>query len=65
MLEGSNDADPLGIQDLAVHIGYWLLSPLRWLLLGFGGLLTLALSRYREYAADRGAAQLTGAPEQL
>ncbi len=65
MLEGSNDADPLGIQDFAVRIGYWLLSPLRWLLLAFGGVLTLALSRYREYAADRGAAQLTGAPEQL
>ena len=28
-------------------------------------LLVMALSRYREYAADRGAAILTGAPEQL
>jgi heat shock protein HtpX len=27
--------------------------------------LVLALSRYREYAADRGSAMLTGAPEQL
>jgi len=28
-------------------------------------LLVMALSRYREYAADRGAALMTGAPEQL
>ena len=32
----------------------------------FVGLLTMwTLSRYREYVADRGAAQITGAPEQL
>jgi heat shock protein HtpX len=31
----------------------------------FGKLLTFAISRYREYAADRGAVLLTGAPEQL
>ena len=31
----------------------------------FGKLLTFAISRYREYAADRGSALLTGAPEQL
>jgi heat shock protein HtpX len=32
----------------------------------FVGLLTMwTLSRYREYIADRGAAQITGAPEQL
>lgn len=41
-------------------------------LVGFGGLLyvvggvlTLAISRYREFVADRGSALLTGAPEQL
>jgi heat shock protein HtpX len=30
-----------------------------------GALLTLTVSRYREFAADRGSAILTGAPEQL
>jgi heat shock protein HtpX len=34
-------------------------------LYGFGALLTFTISRYREYAADRGAALITGAPEQL
>ena len=34
-------------------------------LYAFGSLLTLALSRYREYIADRGSALLTGSPEQL
>ena len=31
----------------------------------FGRLLTFTISRYREYAADRGSVLLTGAPEQL
>jgi heat shock protein HtpX len=35
------------------------------LLYAFGAVLTFAISRYREYAADRGAAMITGAPEQL
>jgi heat shock protein HtpX len=35
------------------------------LLLGVGSLLTVTLSRYREYAADRTASLLTGTPEQL
>jgi heat shock protein HtpX len=38
-------------------------APVRWILLAIGSPLTLALSRYREYAADRGAALLTGRPE--
>lgn len=35
------------------------------LLYVFGRLLTFTISRYREYAADRGSVLLTGAPEQL
>jgi heat shock protein HtpX len=47
----------------------WLLWPflmaIAVVLFAFGKLLTFALSRYREYAADRGSVLLTGAPEQL
>ena len=44
----------------------WLLVwPLGIFPLGVGTGLTLTVSRYREYAADRGSALLTGAPEQL
>jgi heat shock protein HtpX len=42
-----------------------LLSPLGAVVYLFGTLLTVSLSRYREYSADRGSAVLTGAPEQL
>jgi heat shock protein HtpX len=40
---------------------WWIGIPL-W---AIGSLLTLTLSRYREYAADRGSALLTGRPESL
>jgi heat shock protein HtpX len=44
----------------------WLaIWPLGLLPLGIGSLLTVTVSRYREFAADRGSALLTGAPEQL
>lgn len=44
----------------------WLVIwPLGIPLLLVGTLLTLTVSRYREFAADRGSAILTGAPEQL
>jgi heat shock protein HtpX len=44
----------------------WLVVwPLGLIPLGIGTALTLSVSRYREYAADRGSALLTGAPEQL
>jgi heat shock protein HtpX len=44
----------------------WLVIwPLGLLPFGIGSALTLTVSRYREYAADRGSALLTGAPEQL
>jgi len=45
----------------------WLtiLWPIAALLYVTGGSLSLTLSRYREYAADRGSALLTGRPEDL
>jgi heat shock protein HtpX len=45
--------------------GVFLLAPLGALVYAVGTLQTVALSRYREYAADRASAVLTGAPEQL
>jgi heat shock protein HtpX len=39
--------------------------PLGLIPLGIGTGLTLTVSRYREFSADRGSAILTGAPEQL
>jgi heat shock protein HtpX len=36
-----------------------------WLVYALATLLVMSISRYREYVADRGAAILTGAPEQL
>jgi heat shock protein HtpX len=44
----------------------WLVAwPLGIIPLALGTALTLMVSRYREFAADRGSALLTGAPEQL
>jgi heat shock protein HtpX len=44
----------------------WLVGwPLGIVPLALGTALTLMVSRYREFAADRGSALLTGAPEQL
>ena len=44
----------------------WLLVwPIGIPIYAIGTLLTLTVSRYREFAADRGSAILTGAPEQL
>ncbi len=40
----------------------WIVTAIVWLV---SNLLVLALSRYREYAADRGAAILTGRPRDL
>jgi heat shock protein HtpX len=36
-----------------------------WMTYAFATLLVMSISRYREFVADRGAALLTGAPEQL
>jgi heat shock protein HtpX len=41
------------------------LWPLGLPIFGVGSLLTLAFSRAREFAADRGAALITGRPEAL
>ncbi len=44
----------------------WLVMwPVGLPLFGIGSLLSLTMSRYREFAADRGSALLTGEPEQL
>lgn len=55
---GRSATDLLGLVWLVV----W---PLGLIPLGLGTALTLTMSRYREFAADRGGALLTGAPEQL
>jgi heat shock protein HtpX len=55
-------------QLLVTGEGVWLwgfLWPFGFVVYGFGSLLTLALSRYREFAADRLAAVATGEPEYL
>jgi heat shock protein HtpX len=36
-----------------------------WIVYSFATFLVMTISRYREYAADRGAALITGAPENL
>jgi len=36
-----------------------------WIVYAFATLLVMSISRYREYVADRGAAIITGSPEQL
>ena len=36
-----------------------------WVVYAFATLLVMSISRYREYVADRGAAVLSGAPEEL
>lgn len=36
-----------------------------WIVYAFATLLVMSISRYREFVADRGAALLTGAPEEL
>jgi heat shock protein HtpX len=57
-------AEILGREGPGLFIWFFL-WPFGLALWGLSALLTLALSRYREYAADRGSALLTGAPEQL
>jgi heat shock protein HtpX len=52
--------------DVATRLYFWLfLWPIGALLYGWGSLLTLAVSRYREYTADAGSALATGRPGAL
>lgn len=51
--------------DLRERIVFALIKPFALLFYAFSTGLTLALSRHREFAADRGSAILTGRPEQL
>jgi len=48
-----------------IFYGLPLLAPIGAVVYSIGTLLVVSLSRYREYAADRGSVLLTGAPEQL
>jgi heat shock protein HtpX len=50
--------------DAAFYLWFFI-WPLGLPILAFGTLLTLAISRAREFAADRGSALLTGRPEDL
>jgi heat shock protein HtpX len=52
-------------RDLRERLVFALVKPFALLFYAFSTGLTLAVSRYREYAADRGSAILTGRPEQL
>jgi heat shock protein HtpX len=54
------------LYDVATELYIWLfLWPIGALLYGWGSLLTLAVSRYREYTADAGSALATGRPAAL
>jgi heat shock protein HtpX len=60
-------ADGIGKKLLAaVAVLYFLpLLFVGWIVYAFATLLVMSITRYREFVADRGAAILTGAPEQL
>src|SRR5919201_927865 len=54
------------LYDVATRLYLWLfLWPIGALLYGWGSLLTLAVSRYREYTADAGSELATGRPAAL
>jgi len=54
-----------GPSETTVGLLWLVVWPLGIIPFGIGCGLTLTVSRYREYAADRGSALITGAPEQL
>ena len=60
-------ADKIGTKVVSAFALLYLLPVLfvAWIAYAFATLLVMSISRYREYVADRGAAILTGGPEQL
>jgi heat shock protein HtpX len=60
-------ADKIGSKLVSAVVVLYLLPVLfvGWMVYAFATLLVMSISRYREYVADRGAAIMTGAPEQL
>jgi heat shock protein HtpX len=62
---GRDFAEEAPVRDFRDRVGFAIVKPFALLLYAVSLVLMLAVSRYREYAADRGAALLTGAPEQV
>jgi heat shock protein HtpX len=63
---GTRDfAEEVKLNDFRDRVAFAIIKPFALLFYAFTTVLTLAMSRYREYAADRGSALLTGRPEQL
>jgi heat shock protein HtpX len=60
-------ADKIGTKLVSAVALLYLLPVLfvGWIVYAFATLLVMSISRYREFVADRGAAVMTGAPEQL
>lgn len=60
-------AEKIGTKIVSVFALLYLLPVLfvAWIAYAFATLLVMSISRYREYVADRGAAIITGSPEQL
>jgi heat shock protein HtpX len=60
-------ADKIGTKLVSAVAVLYLLPVLfvGWIVYAFATLLVMSISRYREFVADRGAAIMTGAPEQL
>jgi heat shock protein HtpX len=63
---GARDfAREVKLKDFRDRFSFAIIKPFALVFYAFTTVLTLAMSRYREYAADRGSAMLTGRPEQL
>jgi len=60
-------AEKIGTKVVSAFAILYLLPVLfvAWIVYAFATLLVMSISRYREYVADRGAAIITGSPEQL